>query len=211
MASPVAPMKTHKTEASRASKQSWPLAKPLLALAAASLCAGSEGRRMARSVSRADLVGRLRANKYGKTEQEDCVSSTHSPHCLFVTGPRTPGRAFQACPADTERSHRFPDEAKTRKGGRHIGNQAREPRGLQGQGRVWLPWTLRRDLNNIRSCRLYSPSVQSDGGEWIHVWKRQEHLKNEQFRGMKSKRTDMEAFQDMVMHQKASCKTILTE
>lgn len=134
MASPVAPMKTHKTEASRASKQSWPLAKPLLALAAASLCAGSEGRRMARSVSRADLVGRLRANKYGKTEQEDCVSSTHSPHCLFVTGPRTPGRAFQACPADTERSHRFPDEAKTRKGGRHIGNQAEGASGTSGAG-----------------------------------------------------------------------------
>ena len=101
-----------KTGSSRACKPSWPLAKPLAGIsslsAATSVSAESKWKRIACCVSRADLVGRLWANKnYSKTKQEDCVSSTDSHHCLFVTSSETPGRAFQAGLADAEEVHRF--------------------------------------------------------------------------------------------------------
>lgn len=94
------------------------------------------------TVPRADLVGRLWANKkYSKTKQEDCVSSTDTHHCLFVAGPQTPSRAFQDCPTDPERSRHFLYEAKARKGTyvyNTLENRRKGARRLQRQGRQSL-------------------------------------------------------------------------
>ena len=94
-------------------------------------------------VSRADLAGRLRANKnYSKTKQEDCVSSTDSHHCLFVTGPQTPGKALQARRADPERSNCLLDEAKTRKWVRDTSETGRREPWAAGQSLATLEGLL---------------------------------------------------------------------
>lgn len=112
---------------------------------------------MARCVSRADLVGRLWANKkYSKTKQEDCVSSTDSHHCLFVASPQTLETVFQACPANTERSKGFLYESKNKERGiQHIQNWEEGPSGTSeaGQGLATLD-PLEETKNNIKICSL---------------------------------------------------------
>ena len=110
-------------------------------------------------VSRADLVGRLCANKkYRKTKQEDCVSSTDSHHCLFVAGSETPGRAFQAGPADTERSKGFLSESK---------DQERSVQHIQNQSVTGVPVVAQWLTNPTRlgAMRLQIRSLAS--AEWI--------------------------------------------
>ena len=105
---------------------------------------------MARCVSRADLVGRLWANKkYSKTKQEDCVSSTDRHHCPFVARPQILARAFQVCLKDTERSKQFIYESKDQERGlRPIQNQEEAAWAPRRQGRVKLLGTPEETKNN---------------------------------------------------------------